>query len=85
MFCIHIQFKLLFHFFPIKLFDLPEEEWDVNVQSLSGSHANFAVYSGIFHALFSIVLFVLPPSCPLDIFKKGGGAGRGGIWKYYIV
>ncbi len=44
---IHDQIELLCQERALKLFDLTEEEWGVNVQPLSGSPANLAVYVGL--------------------------------------
>jgi glycine hydroxymethyltransferase len=44
---IHDQIEVLAQQRALKLFDLKEAEWGVNVQPLSGSPANLAVYNGL--------------------------------------
>lgn len=44
---IHDEIEILAQNRAKKLFDLKDEEWDVNVQPLSGSPANLAVYLGL--------------------------------------
>lgn len=54
------EMELLCHKRALEAFQLNDQQWNVNVQSLSGSPANFAIYTGLLQVHDRIMSLDLP-------------------------
>lgn len=69
----------------LEAFSLSKEEWGVNVQSLSGSPANFAVYTGLLETHDRIMSLDLPHGGHLSHGYQNNGKKISSVSKYFEV
>ena len=69
----------------LELFKLNPEKWGVNVQALSGSPANFAIYTGLLNPHDRIMSLDLPHGGHLSHGFQSQGKKISAVSKYFEV